>query len=128
MYKFTISGHKNITSKHRNTIEFTKDDFVTKKGDCILGISAGFDIKKLKEITKKNKKIKIILTIDNLKDEINAYSNPDFNDENELVIRKSDFNSKRTLAVKSDKAAVDIDREIVEKLKNQGQKAIVIIK
>ena len=44
--KFSILGHENILATHKNTLEFTKDDFVTKTGDCIVGISSDFNITK----------------------------------------------------------------------------------
>ena len=36
----------------------------------------------------------------------------------EMVIRRTDFVDKRTFAIKADKVAKDIDRRIVEKMKN----------
>ena len=33
-------GHENILCTHKTTIELTKDEFVSKKGNCILGIKA----------------------------------------------------------------------------------------
>lgn len=117
-YKFKAYGHENITSLHKNTFEFTKDDFVTKTGDCITGIKADFSLKDIKEFIKslRNNKIKIIIQVDNLKEEINAEINPNFSSDHEIVVRKTDFISKRTLAIKADKAAKNFSREFVEKL------------
>jgi len=39
----------------------------------------------------------------------------------DIVVRKSDFICHRTLAVKADKAACDLSRALVEKLKNPEQ-------
>jgi hypothetical protein len=44
-----------------------------------------------------------------------------------MVVRKSDYTSSRTLAVHADKAAKDISRELVEKLKNPAQKAKITL-
>jgi len=114
--KLTASGHKNVLSTHRNTLEFTKDDYLTKKGDCIVGI-------KLDKIPKSmNGKIKIILKINNLVEEIEAEANPDFNHNSEMVIRITDFKDDRTFATRSNKAAKDINRKIIELLKNPKEK------
>ena len=54
------------------------------------------------------KSMKIIIIIKEKKWEVNAELNPDFDDDKEIVIRKSDFISKRTLGVNADKGAVDL--------------------
>ena len=118
--EFIAYGHENIIGKHKTTIEFTKDDFVTKKGDCILGI-------KLSEVPKAfSGKVKIKLKVGDSEDEIVAIANKNFKHSNEFVVRKSDFLDSRTFATNADKAAVDIKREIVEKLK-KGKKIEIIL-
>lgn len=120
---FKAKGHENVLSLHRNTVEFTHESHLTKRGDCILGINADYS---LEEIKKQNfEKIKIIIKVDNCKDEITAEYNPEFNDPHEMVIRKTEFKDKRTFAIKADKASKDIKRELVEKMKNP--KAILSI-
>jgi hypothetical protein len=53
--ELTALGHKNVLATHKTTLEFTKDDYLTKKGDCILAIN-------LDKIPKAMQgKIKIIL-------------------------------------------------------------------
>ena len=54
--KFRIYGHKNMLAIHKNTLEFTKDKELTKRGDCIVGVNSDFKI--TKEILNA-KKIKI---------------------------------------------------------------------
>ena len=117
MVVFNISGHKNILGTHKNTIEFTKDSELTLKGDCIIGVKADFNLSELKALVKKYSKIKIIILVDNLVEEINAVSNPEFNDEHEIVIRKTAFISGRTLGIKADKAIRDLSRDLINKLK-----------
>lgn len=114
---FTVHGHKNVLSTHRNTIEFTHDNHLTHKGDCILGVQANYS---LEEIQKENfsGKIKIRISVDNLSDEVIAYYNPIFADPHEMVIRISNYQDKRTFATRADKAAKDINRKIVERMKD----------
>jgi len=44
-----------------------------------------------------------------------------------MVLRKSDFPSDRTLGIHADKAAKDLSRDLVEKLKNPKQQAEITL-
>ncbi len=127
MIRFCVRGHINLLSTHKNTIEFTKDTDLSMEGDCIVGVQADFDALLLKEFIRKASGIKITIRIAGLSDEITAIANKEFDDEHEMVIRKSDFISNRTFAIRADKAAIDLDRRLIEKLKNPGTIAEVII-
>ena len=133
-YSFTCNGHQNITSKHKTTLEFTKDKYLTLKGDCIVGIKADFSLLQLKKFIKSlknNKKIIIIIEILNndnkIIEKINAEINPDFNSEKDIVIRKSEFKDYRTLAIKADKASCDLNMELIKNIKNNNRKIKIII-
>lgn len=127
MYSFFCFGHKNITSSHKNTFEFTKDKGITKLGHCIVGVNADFNLNKLKKEIKNKTKLKITIKVDNLKEEVNCTTNKDFNDSREIVIRKSNFDSKRTLGIRCDKASSNFKKEFKKKLKNPDQKIIIKI-
>ena len=118
--KFTCKGHINILGTHRNTLEFTKDKDLSKNGDCIIGVEADFDITKLKTILKKDK-VKIIIKTENHIDELECEINKEFSDEHEIVIRTTDFLSERTLGINATKAAKDIDRNLIEELKDDSK-------
>jgi hypothetical protein len=45
-----------------------------------------------------------------------------------MVVRKSSYVDDRTLAISADKAAADLSRELVEKLRNPKQKARITLK
>jgi hypothetical protein len=45
----------------------------------------------------------------------------------EMVVRKSDYASDRTLGIHADKAAKDLSRDLVEKLKTPKQKAKITL-
>jgi hypothetical protein len=118
-----IYGHPNISSKHKTTLEFTKDKEVSKKGDCIVGVSSDFSFSDIKKLLD-NKKIKIDIG----GDIVIADINPNFNDKKEIVIRRSDFKSSRTLGINANKAAIDLKRSLVKKLQNSEEKVKVKIK
>ena len=117
-YKFSIKGHKNITATHKTTLEFTKDTFLTKKGDCITGINSDFELKELKKFLNSDK-IKITITAKGLKDTITATPNKKFSSSQEMVIRMSEHDSERTFAVRSSKASKHISRLLIRALKEE---------
>tara|TARA_Y100000296_G_C5079542_1_gene209204 strand:+ start:362 stop:769 length:408 start_codon:yes stop_codon:yes gene_type:complete len=131
-YIFTCTGHKNILATHKTTLEFTKDNSLTEKGDCIIGINADFDLDKIKEFLKFDK-IKITISVKDketnktIEETITCTPNKDFNNDKEIVIRLSDFKSDRTLGINADKAAVHLDRKLVEKMKDENSKMFITI-
>ncbi|WP_324736006.1 DUF371 domain-containing protein [Thermococcus sp. SY098] len=124
-------GHENIKATHKSTLEITKEDFLTPRGDCIICIKADKAIRDLsdefKQALKSGKRIRIRIIVDDLVDEIIASGDGRLTFENDvsMVIRKSTYIDGRTLAVRANKAAKDIDRRIIEKLKNPNQKAVI---
>jgi hypothetical protein len=127
-------GHENISSTHRSTLEFTKDSYVSNNGDCILVVSADKAPIDLGSVFKENlqkpdAKLTIIIEVDDLKEQIQAYGHPHLTltHPTEMVIRKSDYISDRTLGVRADKAANELSRALVDKLKNPQQKVKITL-
>ncbi|WP_297501182.1 DUF371 domain-containing protein [Thermococcus sp.] len=117
-------GHENVRATHRSTLEFTKEDYLTSRGDCILCIEADRGLNELSEEFKRalreGRKLIVRIKVNNFVDEVVAYGDPNLilDHEYSMVIRKSTHIDARTLAVRANKAARDIDRRIVELLKN----------
>ena len=126
-------GHENVKATHRSTLEITKEDYLTPRGDCIICVKANKGLKELsdeiKEALKSGKKVKIRITADDIVDELEAVGDERLTFENEIsmVIRKSEYVDGRTLAIRANKAARDIKRELVEKLRNPEQRVVVEI-
>lgn len=121
-------GHPNIRSSHPTTIMITKERQVTQRGDCVVAVDADKSVADLSTefkaaMRQPNAKLTIELEVDGLVGQINAYGSPELtlNHPNDLVIRKSEFTSDRTLAVNADKSSSDLSRVVVEKLKNPKQ-------
>jgi hypothetical protein len=129
-------GHPNIRASHLTTFEITKEKNLTKKGDCIIGVNANKSVAeisdKIKEKLRKNviAKVELLLPQYGLKDVVVGYGNAamPFNHPTDIVIRKSSFVCGKTLLIKADKAAKDIDREIVELLRDPSTELLFIIR
>ncbi len=127
-------GHGNIQAVHPSTLMFTKEKHLSKTGDCIVAVAAdkaAADLsQEFKEKLKKpNAKLTIIIEADGVTQQVNALGSPKLalTDPTDMVIRKSDYVSDRTLAIHADKSSNDLPREFVEKLKNPQQKIKITI-
>ncbi len=132
----TAFGHPNITATHRTTFEVTKDEHLSLRGDCIIGVRADKSVRELddriRNLLKLGYRVKIEVQLPQygLKDEIIAFGSPmlTLKHPRDIVVRRSDFVCDRTLAIKASKAARDIKREIVELLRDPNTELRLVIK
>ena len=120
-----FTGHKNILSLHKKTIEITKDSELTVSGDCIVGTNSGMACIDLPEKFKKsiqNPDTTIVFTIVSGEHSFSIHGKGSekltLKHANDIVLRKSAFTCSRTIAIKCDKASDDIPREMIKKLQN----------
>ena len=127
-------GHPNITARHRMTIEVTKAEDLTPRGDCIVGVRANkacYDLPAglKRRLRDESSVVRMSIVVDGKKCDFAAYGNPSLvlSDEHDIVIRKSGFVCPRTLAVKCDKASNSIPKDIVRILKDPATKGVLLI-
>ena len=127
-------GHPNVLATHPRTIEITKDDYLTKEGNCIIGIKANkacnsLDLKLKKMITTDKIPIKIEIIVGNDIFPINGFGNRNLTllNQHDTVIRTSNFVCSRTASIKCDKASIHIPRKIITKLQNPNTRGILRI-
>ena len=85
---------------------------------------------KFKEkLRKPHAKLTVTIEASGLIEQVNAEGSPHLilTHPTDIVIRKSDYICSRTLAVHADKAACDLSRAFVEKLKNPEQKVKITL-
>jgi hypothetical protein len=127
-------GHRNIQAKHKTTLEFTKGTHLSKKGDCIVTVAADKALADLnaefkEKLRKPHAKLTIIIEAGEIIEQVNAHGSPQLilTHPTDMVIRKSHYVCNRTLAVHADKAAQDLSRDLVEKLKKPKQKVKITL-
>ena len=129
-----FTGHKNILSLHKKTIEITKDSKLGVSGDCIVGTNSTIACIDLPEKFKKkiqNPDTVIAFTI--VSDEHSFSIRGKGSDKltlkhtNDIVLRKSAFTCSRTIAINCDKASDDIPRDMIKKLQNPKTTGKLII-
>jgi len=123
------SGHKHIQSTHKSTLEITKDSELSRRGDCIIAVSANKALADLSPQFKENlrredSKLTMLIEAGDVTEIVNAYGNPRLilSHPTDMVVRKSNYICSRTLAIEADKAACGFSRELVEILKNPEQR------
>jgi hypothetical protein len=127
-------GHENILATHKTTLEFTKDFHLSKKGACIVTVAADKVLADLspefkENLRKPHAKLSVRIEVDDIIEQVNAYGSPKLilTHPTDMVIRKSDYVCNRTLAIHADKAAQDLPRDFVEKLRNPKQKVKITL-
>lgn len=127
-------GHKNILATHKTTFEITKENTLSRKGDCIIALSANKTLAdlscKFKEnLREENAELTILIETEEVAEVVTAYGSPRLilTHPTDIVVRKSDYVCSRTLAVQADKAAVDLSRKLVKKLRNPKQKVKITL-
>jgi hypothetical protein len=131
---FIAYGHRLVQATHWATFEFTKERHLTVKGDCIIAVKANkgcVDLSKEFREAAQNPEALVTITIEagGTRETIQAKGDPrlSFTHPTDIVVRKSRYVCSRTLAVKANKAAGDLSRSLVAKLRNPDQKVIVTL-
>lgn len=122
-------GHRNIQATHKSTFEITKETELSKRGDCIIAVSADkaladLSLKFKESLRRENAKITILIEAGEIAEMITAFGSPRLvlMHPTDMVIRKSSYICSRTLAIGANKAAWELSRKLVEKLRNPKQK------
>ena len=115
-----------MTSLHKSTFEITKDVEIGPTADCIVGVNMDnsmfdFPIEFKKKIADSNTKITVILDSENGHDEIIGYGheNLTLTHPTDIVCRTSDYTCNRTLMIKANKAACNLNKNLIEDLKKE---------
>lgn len=125
IFKLKTKGHKNVTSLHKSTFEITNDGEIGLAADCIIGVDMDYTMLDFPDefkarIADSGTQITVILDTENGHDEIVGWGHEDLSltHPTDIVIRKSDYTCSRTLMIRADKAARDLDRDLICDLKN----------
>jgi len=127
-------GDELIRSSHKTTLEITRDETLTERGDCIIAVNADKGAADLsnsfKEYARRSDaEITITIQVGDEKETVKARGDPklSFTYPNDIVVRRSTYVCGRTVAVKADKAASDLSRRLVERLRNLRQKVRITL-
>jgi hypothetical protein len=127
-------GHENILATHETTLEITKKPNLSKKGNCVIAVSADkalndLSLKFKDNLRREDSKVTILIEAGQIAETVNASGDPSLilTHPSDLVVRKSSYICNRTLAVKADQASCDLSRILVEKLRNPKQRVKITL-
>jgi uncharacterized protein len=123
--KVTFLGHRNIRCHHSKTIEITRAESLSARGDCIAGVSASkacndFDKEFKAKLCETGRKVNLEINAAGLTFRMYGFTDQRLilSHDHDIVIRKSNYVCSRTLCVLCNKASSDIPRDLVLKLQN----------
>jgi hypothetical protein len=127
-------GHKNILATNRNTLEITGESHLSRRGDCIIAVASNKGVGDLSDEFKRllrqgDARLTIRIEAGSIEDVVTSRGDPRLilTHCTDSVVRKSNYVCSRTLAVKADKAAVDLSRQLVKKLKSPQQRVDIAL-
>lgn len=116
-------GHENVSARHGSTFEVTTDGYLTRAGDCIVGIEADTapaTVPREFAAACRDAAATVTATLEagGHVEEVVGRGHPEltFESERSLVFRTSSHVDDRTVMVGADAAAVDLDRDLVAAL------------
>lgn len=127
----TFYGHPNVQSLHAKTIEITKDEHLTPRGDCIIGVKANKGCADLDESFKRRvKSNSAVVRIEVMVGE-ESFLITGRGDErlsmlnvHDIVIRRTNFVCPRTMSILCNKASSEVPRKLVKVLQDRQTKGI----
>lgn len=122
-----FQGHPNVLSFHPRTIEITKADSLSLRGDCIIGVRANKACADLSDSVKSGLKrdesvtnIEIAVGSESFRIMGSGNSRLILSDRHDIVIRKSRFVCPRTMSVGCTAASSDLPRTMIEALQDSN--------
>jgi hypothetical protein len=129
----TARGHPMIKATHPTTLMITKDREVGPHGDCIVAVAADKAVadldRALKGSIRAGRPVKVTFKVGDAVVAVSGSGHPNLtlDHKTDIVIRKSAYKCGRTLAIGANKAAADLPRDIVSRLRDPLSKIQVSI-
>ena len=131
-FRFYARGHPAVLSTHPTTLELTKEDALSKNGDCIVAVGSSVGLRDLPEamknvLSKEDCRARLTLRLDGHQFAIEGRgaSGLTLSHPTDIVVRKSGFTSDRTLMVYANRAAADLPRSLVGLLQDPSRRVLV---
>ena len=122
---FTAGGHPNIRATHEKTVEVTKENHLTTRGDCIAAVKAEKGLADLgtemrNAARRPDSVISLTIRVGEKVFTTTGRGDPEltWGHPTDMVARMSSYTCPRTLMVHADKAIIHMARSLVQQLKD----------
>jgi hypothetical protein len=129
-FVFEARGHPNVRAEHRGTFEVTREESLTPRGDCIVGVASEVGASGLpgwlREGLRRGLPAVVVLEAGGYVEAVAGWGDPrmTFGDPVRMVFRRSTYVGPETVMVRASKAAVHLSRGLVEALR-RGERLLV---
>ncbi|MEM0340031.1 MAG: DUF371 domain-containing protein [Acidilobaceae archaeon] len=129
---FEAEGHPNVRAEHKTTIEVTREEDLSPRGDCIIGVKAELSAKDLPEWFKAEAKrgslVVAVLCAESVCDCVVGLGSPlmSFEDEKKIVFRRSDYIGPETIMIKASRAAAHLRRDLIARLSSGAKLKVAL--
>jgi hypothetical protein len=111
------AGHPSIRATHRKTLELTRDQEITERATCVVGVATRLDEDALAEL---HGAVALTLATGDESVTVRGRLNPAFQPGDPLVARRAPDVTRNAVIVEADTAAEDLPRSFVERLAQPG--------
>jgi hypothetical protein len=126
-------GHPLVLGTHPTTFEVTCEDYLSKNGNCIVGIAAEKGCAKLSPafiyvLTHNDAVLITLLECDGVSVTIRSQGSSQFLLDNltDMVWRKSTFICGRTIGIMSDRVALTLPRDLMIRLARGNEMVVTL--
>ena len=123
---FRCRGHCNVKATHAKTLEWTREEEISPRATCVVGVAADFDPLAAARL-RGPLRITMAIVGSPLRAELTATATPLAAVRDSLVVRHSDQRGGQTFALGADKGAADLDRAFVGALANPSAVLVVSV-
>ena len=123
--RLVARGHHTLRATHHKSLELKRDTGLDLRETCVVGVGAAWDPEALRELPAE---IGVTLEAGEHSARFTATRNPRFASRESMVFRTSRYNDRRTLGVEATLTARDLDRALVEALKDPQAELVVTIR
>lgn len=127
-------GHPLVLGTHPTTFEVTREEHLTRNGNCIIGVSADKGCAALsgefKNVLAHDDAVLVTrLSCAGIEVEVHSRGSAEFTLDHptDFVWRRSNFVCGRTIGIHSDKVAKTLPEELINALKNEAELVVTLI-
>lgn len=122
--RLTAVGHPDVTARHAKTLELTGEPGITARASCVLGVRAG---PLPGELGRLRGRVRLTLAAGEETASVEGEVNPRYASAERLVVRRSDRLDPDTLLVNATAGAADLDRALVDRLRDPATRLHVTV-